>query len=88
MHGTAFLAVIVYVVNVLMVGNSLSTVEIVKQSIHDDFTIKDLGEIRFFLGIEVCCTSTGFMISQHNFLLDFLRDTGLSGSKPAKVPFL
>ena len=56
----SFLALLVYVDDVLVIGDSFSEIIDVKRRIDQAFTIKDLGEVRFFLRIEICCIEHGF----------------------------
>ena len=50
------------------------------------FDIKDLGELKYFLGIEVCRFSDGLFISQRKYVLDLLGETEMMEAKPAKTP--
>lgn len=55
----------------------------VKSYIHEAFTIKDLGYVRYFLGVEIARGSEGTYINQRKYILDILIYAGLLGSKPA-----
>ncbi|KAK4386150.1 Retrovirus-related Pol polyprotein from transposon RE2 [Sesamum angolense] len=50
---SSFLALIVYVDDVLLTGDSLDSLSYVKHYLDDLFTIKDLGHAKFFLGLEL-----------------------------------
>lgn len=48
--------------------------------------MKDLGKLKYFLGIEVGRGEEGFMLSQRKYALDLIADVGLLGSKPVATP--
>ncbi|XP_021802743.1 uncharacterized protein LOC110746808, partial [Prunus avium] len=45
--------------------------------------MKDLGDLKYFLGIEVARSVKGIFMSQRKYVLDLLAETGLLGCKPA-----
>ncbi|XP_049414642.1 uncharacterized mitochondrial protein AtMg00810-like [Solanum stenotomum] len=48
--------------------------------------MNDLGELRYFLGIELARSSEGILLSQRKYALEMISNTGLSGSKPKWTP--
>ncbi|GAA0174303.1 hypothetical protein LIER_27724 [Lithospermum erythrorhizon] len=56
-----FLVLLVYVDDILVVGDSEHEIEPVKQFLHHEFTIKDLGQAKYFLGIEIARFAFGLM---------------------------
>ncbi|CAJ2648060.1 unnamed protein product [Trifolium pratense] len=85
-NGTHFTALLVYVDDIILAGNSLDEFQRIKQLLDSQFKIKDLGQLKYFLGIEVAHSKTGITICQRKYCLDLLLDTGLLGAKPAKTP--
>ncbi|CAH9070916.1 unnamed protein product, partial [Cuscuta epithymum] len=52
------------------------------------FPIKDLGTMKYFLGIEVARNSSGIFLCQRKYVLDILSETGLTGAKPVAFPMI
>lgn len=82
----SFTVLLVYVDDVLITGSCEKTIREVKAQLHEAFTIKELGYVRYFLGIEIARGPEGTYINQRKYILDILSDTGLLGSKLALTP--
>jgi len=52
----------------------------------EEFEIKKLGNLKYLLGIEVTQSKHGIFITQHKYVLDFLRDTRKMACKPSSIP--
>eukprot|EP00253_Pinus_taeda_P034143 PITA_34143 len=48
--------------------------------------MKDLGELKYFLGIEVSRSKKGIFLLQQKYVLDLLKETGMTGCSPASTP--
>ncbi|KAL0745946.1 hypothetical protein Bca101_101540 [Brassica carinata] len=57
-----------------------------KEFLKSMFEIKDLGEMKYFLGIEICRSKEGLFMSQRKYTLDLLKGTGAYGGKTARMP--
>jgi len=58
-NSSYFLALLVYVDDVILTGNSLKEIEHVKTLLHNAFKIKYLGDLKYFLGFEVARSKKG-----------------------------
>ncbi|XP_043687769.1 uncharacterized mitochondrial protein AtMg00810-like [Telopea speciosissima] len=57
----------------------------VKAYLHQHFQIKNLGALKYFLGIEVLRNKKGISLSQRKYVLNLLTDTGMLTSKPQQI---
>lgn len=82
----SFTALLVYVDDVILGGNSMAEIDRIKALLDAEFKIKNLGKLKYFLGIEVAHSKTGISTCQRKYFLDLLKDTGLVASKPVNTP--
>ena len=81
-----FTAVLVYVDDLVLSGNDLEEIQSIKGLLDAKFKIKDLGTLRYFLGMEVAKSKDGILLYQRKYTLDLLQDTSMLASKPAATP--
>jgi len=55
-HENTFTTLLIYVDDILIVGNNMKDIQAVKSSLNAAFSIKDLGQLIFFLGLEIAIT--------------------------------
>ncbi|KAL0395984.1 UNVERIFIED_CONTAM: hypothetical protein Scaly_0046800 [Sesamum calycinum] len=60
------MALLVYVDDILISEPSLSDIQHVKDCLNDLFTINDIGDARYLLGLEIACSATGVFVAQKN----------------------
>ncbi|GJT29627.1 putative reverse transcriptase domain-containing protein [Tanacetum coccineum] len=83
--GRCFL-VLVYVDDIIITGNSVSEIKKFKVYLKSKFMIKDLGKLKYFLGIEVVDSEKGICLNKRKYVLDLLSGYGMLACKPAKTP--
>jgi hypothetical protein len=83
---TSFTLLLVYVDDVIICGNSINEINSMKRALHTSFKIKDLGLLKYFLGIEVAHSKLGITLCQRKYCLDLLEDSGLIDTKPISTP--
>jgi hypothetical protein len=72
----------IHVDDLIVGGDNEKEVEHVKHLFKQKFDMKDLGELKFFLGIEVIRTPEGIWLLQRQYALDMLSKYGMVGCKP------
>ncbi|RVW53975.1 Retrovirus-related Pol polyprotein from transposon RE1 [Vitis vinifera] len=77
---------LVYVDDIIVTGNDEREKHEVKQRLATEFEIKELGKLKYFLGIEVTYSTQGIFISQQKYVSDLLTETGKIGCKPVSTP--
>uniref|UniRef100_A0A2N9G5A4 Integrase catalytic domain-containing protein n=1 Tax=Fagus sylvatica TaxID=28930 RepID=A0A2N9G5A4_FAGSY len=77
---------LVYVDDIILTGDDTPGITHVKQSLGKVFEVKDLGALKYFLGIEVARSRHGISLSQRKYTLDLLQETGMLGCRPASTP--
>ncbi|XP_019199075.1 PREDICTED: uncharacterized protein LOC109192828 [Ipomoea nil] len=86
-EGDNFVALLVYVDDVVIA--SPNQVQPIKRHLDNVFHIKDLGFLRFFLGLEIAKNSSGISMTQRKYALELLEETiftDCTDCKPAKTP--
>lgn len=79
---------LIYVDDMLITGSSASAIRKVISQLSEKFSLKDLGEVKHFLGVEVAYTSQGLHLSQGSYIKELLAKTQMLDSKPLPTPML
>lgn len=80
------LFVLVYVDDLIIGGDNSALISKFKEHLHRSLHMQDLGELRYFLDIEVLRSKEGIYLSQRKYALDIVSECGLLGSKPVDTP--
>ncbi|CAL8995760.1 unnamed protein product [Prunus brigantina] len=73
-NGKSFTVLLIYVDDILITGNNLAVIDALKRFLSTRFKIKDLGDLKYFLGIEVSRSRKGISICQRKYALDIIKD--------------
>ncbi|KAL9259759.1 Retrovirus-related Pol polyprotein from transposon RE1-like protein [Drosera capensis] len=77
---------LLYVDDIVVTDSSHTLLSSFISVLSSEFAMKDLGDIHYFLGIQVTRTSTGLFLSQEKYILDLLRRFGLHTLKSTCSP--
>nr|XP_016437648.1 PREDICTED: uncharacterized mitochondrial protein AtMg00810-like [Nicotiana tabacum] len=72
--------------DLLITGSNAELIGEAKQTLHSSFKVKDLGELRYFLGIEVLRSKKGILLTQRKYALQLISEAGLAAAKPISTP--
>ncbi|XP_042459126.1 uncharacterized mitochondrial protein AtMg00810-like [Zingiber officinale] len=67
-----------YVDDMIITADDLSGIEELKLHLTREFDMKDLGPLRYFLGLEAVYSPRGYLLSQSKYIGDILEQTHLS----------
>jgi len=81
-----FTTLLVYVDDIILAENDKEEIDRVKEALNKTLKIKDLGNLRYFLGFEVARSKKGIMMNQKKYALELLKDTGRLACKPTVTP--
>lgn len=84
--GSSRLFLLVYVDDIIMMGNDAALIDSLLKWLSCTFKIRDLGTPSFFLGIETITDKTGFLLSQQRYMKDILSRAGMSNYNPLSTP--
>ena len=79
---------IIYVDDMIITGNDKHEIDTLKKQLFREFKMKDLGQLKYFLGFELLRSKGGIFISQRKYILDLLTETGMIDCKPAETPIV
>lgn len=86
-RSSTFITIVaVYVDDIIVTGDNSAEIDALKSHLDHVFSIKDLGILHYFLGIEVGYVTDGILLSQKKFSNDILSECDIDFSKPAVTP--
>lgn len=87
LHSSAgILVLLVYVDDMLLTGSSLALVQSFIQVLGSEFSMKDLGPLHHFLGIEVQTMADGMHLSQTHYAYTILERALMTDCQPMPTP--
>ena len=77
---------LIYVDDILVASNNLEAVPEFKTFLQDQFKLKDLGSLKYFLGLELARSSKAISLCQRKFVLELLAESGQLASRLVSSP--
>jgi hypothetical protein len=84
-HGTDFLLVQIYVDDIIFAGSSYSLVSKFQKMMVSEFQMSMMGELTFFLGIQVKQTKQGTFVHQTKYMKDLMKKFNMAELKPVST---
>ena len=84
--GNITVFVLVYVDDIIVASSSQEATTCLLKGLKLEFALKDLGDLHYFLGIEVKQIRDGILLSQEKYTADVLKRVGLENCKPVSTP--
>jgi len=78
--------VIVYIDDIIITGDDFVERDKLRKRLLAEFEIKELGKLKYFLGIEVAHSEKGIFISQQKYILDLLKEIGMVDCRLCETP--
>jgi hypothetical protein len=84
--GNNLLYLLVYVDDIILTGNNADLVSQFVTRLAQRFSLKDLGNLSYFLGVEVVPHPSGILLSQQRYIQELLARTHMEQAKPVLTP--
>ena len=72
--------------DIIITRSNEAEIQRLKGVLLTEFKVKDLGKLKYFLGMEVAQSKESIVVSHRKYTLDLLSEVGMLGSKPTNVP--
>uniref|UniRef100_A0A2N9EWS2 Protein kinase domain-containing protein n=1 Tax=Fagus sylvatica TaxID=28930 RepID=A0A2N9EWS2_FAGSY len=84
--GKGTILLLLYVDDMIITGDDLSGIQELKAFLSQNFEMKDLGHLSYFLGLEITSSDDGFYLTQAKYTSDLLSRAGLTDHKILDTP--
>ncbi|XP_020963349.1 uncharacterized protein LOC110264984 [Arachis ipaensis] len=85
-EGSSITFLLVYVDDIIIAGANNDMVQQIQQRLQSVFKLKILGDLKFFLGLEIAKSRKEISLTQRKYTLSLLEDTNFLHCKPALIP--
>jgi hypothetical protein len=84
--GSITIYFLVYVDDIIITGSSPAAIDALLTDLKQDFDLKDLGLLHYFLVIQVKQLNNGVLLTQEKYASDILARVGMHNCKPVSTP--
>jgi histone deacetylase 1/2 len=77
---------LIYVDDIIVTSSSDYAISALLQDLNKNFAIKDLGDLHYFVGIEVTKRRNGLLLTQEKYAKDLIQRVGMQGCKSTPTP--
>lgn len=77
---------LVYVDDLILASNNIDLIQQANAFLSSQFHMKDMGILRYFLGIEVDRSEQGIFLSQKKYACDLLTEYGVTNCRVLRLP--
>jgi hypothetical protein len=77
---------LVYVDDIIITSLNPAAVDALLQDLQSELALKDLGNLHYFLGIQVSKQGDGIVLSQEKYAMDLLEQSRMKRCKPVTTP--
>lgn len=86
--GGVFVVLLIYVDDIIVTGTNTAFINNLIIQLNKVSSLKDLGDISYFLGVEVTKTDDGLHLCQAKYIKELLHKVLLKDSKPTLTPIV
>jgi len=83
---TITMYLLIYVDDIIITTSNPVAITELLQLLSSDLAVKDLGDLHYFLGVEVIKLDSSLLLSQKRYIMDLLKKTNMHEAKPITSP--